>query len=51
MFAAALQLRDIRKAVLALIRTIQPHNLTESNDPEKVIEALTHKIATFDRHI
>jgi chromosome condensin MukBEF ATPase and DNA-binding subunit MukB len=43
-FAPALELPKVRKAVLDLIRTIQPHNLTESADPQTVIEALTKKI-------
>jgi chromosome condensin MukBEF ATPase and DNA-binding subunit MukB len=46
-FVAALELPKIRKTVMALIRSIQPHNLTESSDPEKVIDALTVKIVTL----
>lgn len=37
----------IRTTVRALIQTIQPHNLTDSEEPEVVIQALTQKILTL----
>ncbi len=37
----------IRAAVRSLIQSIQPHNLTESSEPEVVIKALTQQITTL----
>jgi chromosome condensin MukBEF ATPase and DNA-binding subunit MukB len=45
--AAASDLLQIRTTVRALIQTIQPHNLTDSEEPEVVIQALTQKITTL----
>jgi chromosome condensin MukBEF ATPase and DNA-binding subunit MukB len=44
---AASDLLQIRTTVRALIQTIQPHNLTDSEEPEVVIQALTQKITTL----
>jgi chromosome condensin MukBEF ATPase and DNA-binding subunit MukB len=47
MTQAAAELLHIRSTVRSLIQTIQPHNLTDSNEPEVVIQALTQKISTL----
>lgn len=47
MTVAASDLLHIRATVRALIQTIQPHNLADSDEPEVVILALTQKISTL----
>jgi chromosome condensin MukBEF ATPase and DNA-binding subunit MukB len=47
MTVAASDLLHIRTTVRALIRTIQPHNIADSGEPEVVIQALTQKITTL----
>jgi len=47
MSIAASEMLHIRSTVRSVIQAIQPHNLTESSQPEAVIQALKEKISTL----